>query len=116
MVVENLTALPHLSWRPKRVPGIGILCDDAQHAGSVGAEGERRSGRLHRPGPHRRLDQAIVLTMVGGNLTSQQTVDNFDGLAKPSNQLGRRGKVEAKDLVLGQVPARADADVQPTTA
>ena len=61
---------------------------------------------------HWRLGKVIVRAGVRGNVVAQEVIDNFHRFAKPANQLGRSGKVETKDLMLGNIPASADSQLE----
>src|SRR5918995_687163 len=114
-LVEAVVALPDLFDRAVRIPAIGIAGGDPQHPRPVRTEGDRWSRTLQWGGAERGVVDLVVLALPRGDVPSQQRIDQHDRLLEAPDQLRGLREGHAEPLMLGPVPAGADAELQPAT-
>src|SRR5690606_29720859 len=94
------------------VPTVGPLGDDAHHLWPVRANRKRWARLLDRPWPRGRVLELVVPALVAHFLIPEQPVHHLDGLPELLDPLAGRQELQPIGLVLGYVPARADAELQ----
>ena len=110
MVVQDLRLVGDQLRAAPRVPLVGVLGDDAQHALLAAAADQDRQRVLHRLRFADRVGELVVLAVEGGRGLAQQAVQDLQGLDETVQQPLHRGQLDAVLLVLVDLPAGADAE------
>src|SRR5712692_1078238 len=112
-LVQHLVSRADLIDRAERIPAVGVLSTEPQHPRAVGADGQWRPGLLNRPRPEFRMAKRIMLALESDDLTTQKTVHDLDRFLEPADQLAGTREIDAIHGVLGFIPTRPQAELEP---
>ena len=98
------------------MPGVGLPADDRQHQLlAAGTDPDRRMRLLDRARPVGGPVEVVVTALEGGAVASHQGAHHLDRLFQALGALAHRWKDDPELGVLGLVPGRPYADLQPAT-
>ena len=115
VLVEDGALAGHDLGAAPDVPVIGVLGHDAQgHALAAAADHQLGMRLLHGLGIEGRVRELVVLAVEGAAPLRPQRVEYFARLVQPLEPLAQRVEGDAVGFVLVLLPARAEAEDEPT--